>query len=203
MRAVVEVVFGRAGLHVAGRGEESRALGCRHGLVEILLHIGPDVQLATGHEHAAGMDEKGVGEHAPLAMAGFPPWVGEIDVDGSQAGVGQQTAGKVGGITVDDPGIGGPLGGELAAAEPRIAATDFHAQEIQVGPCGRGRGEKQPLAAAHLHLDGRLPRKQALGIERRGQCRQFEQVTGQVERRIRLAGWAAGHGSVRWPGGQK
>ena len=171
--------------------------------MEILLHIGPDVQLSAWDQHPAGVDEKSVGQHPSLAMAGLPPGIGEIDMDGRKAGVGEQAAGEVGGIAVDDPGVGGLLGGEFRRAEPRVAAADFNTQEIQVGPRSRGRGEKQPLAAPHLHLDGRPPRKQAVGIERRGQGGQFKQVTGKVERRIGLAGWTAGHGSVRWPGGQK
>ena len=75
-----------------------------------------------------------------------------------------------------------------------VLLGDFDAEEIVVGRGGGGRLQEQSFAAADFDFERRFATKSADGVPRLRQLVPRLEVAGEVERRIKFAESAAGHG---------
>lgn len=80
MRAIVQVVVGRSLGHREGAGQRRRGLDRGDSRVEILFHIGPEMQAAARLQRPRDLRQEVLVHDPAFLMPSFPPRVGEIDM---------------------------------------------------------------------------------------------------------------------------
>ncbi len=148
------------GFGEAGIGEEVAA----H-LAEVFLVVGGDVDEAAGFEGAEEVAGEGLAEEAVFVVAALGPGIGEKEVDGSEAAVGQKGGKTAPGFHAQHGEVG-KAGGLGLSVYPAHAI--HHALDADVADMGvfcRAGHEEMAVAAAYFELGGGAGRHNGIEIK--------------------------------------